>query len=81
MPHAFIGWGGGRHNCLGMRFAKLELHIIAAYLLSMYDIELCDVAGNNLEKLPSHWENHNNWNTTKPHKPVRLRYELRKEVW
>jgi len=63
-----------------MRFAKLEQNIITAYFLSMFDFELCDMAGNRIEKLPDQWENHNNWNVSKPQKPVRLRYELRKDV-
>jgi hypothetical protein len=63
-----------------MRFAKLEQNIITAYFLSMFDFELCDVGGNRIEKLPAQWENHNNWAASKPHKPVRLRYQLRKDA-
>jgi sterol 14-demethylase len=77
--NAFIGWGTGRHPCLGMRFAKLEQNIITAYFLTMFDFELCDTEGNKIEKLPDHWENHNNWQASKPDQPVRLRYWLRED--
>lgn len=80
MTHAFIGWGTGRHPCLGIRFAKLEQNIITAYFLSMFDFELCDMEGNRIQKLPDQWENHNNWASSKPQNRVKLRYQLRKDV-
>ena len=63
-----------------MRFAKLELNLITVFFFSMFDFQLCDVAGNEIEKLPDQWENHNNWLVNRPQKPVRLRYKLRKDV-
>ena len=63
-----------------MRLAKLEQNIIAAYFLSMFDFELCDVEGSKIQKLPDQWENHNNWVSSKPHKPVKFRYQSRKDV-
>ena len=63
-----------------MRFAKLEQNIITAYCLSIFDFELCDVEGKKIQKLPDQWENHNNWAASKPQKPVKLRYQLRKDI-
>ncbi|EDU45916.1 conserved hypothetical protein [Pyrenophora tritici-repentis Pt-1C-BFP] len=44
--HGFLGWGAGRHPCLGMRFAKLEQNIITAYFIASFDFHLCDKSGN-----------------------------------
>lgn len=41
-PHAYLGWGSGRHPCQGMRFAKLEQNIITAYFVAPFDFELED---------------------------------------
>lgn len=41
-PHSFLGWGTGRHPCLGMKFAKLEQNVIVAFFLAMFDFELAD---------------------------------------
>jgi len=35
--HAWMGWGAGRHPCLGMRFAKLENNLITAFWLAYFD--------------------------------------------
>ncbi|KAH7378359.1 cytochrome P450 [Pyrenochaeta sp. MPI-SDFR-AT-0127] len=50
--HGFIGWGVGRHPCLGMRFAKLEQNVITAYFVASFDFQLQDKHGNNLTVAP-----------------------------
>ncbi|KXJ96447.1 cytochrome P450 6A1 [Microdochium bolleyi] len=51
--HAYLGWGSGRHPCLGMRFAKLENALILAYFVAMYEFELAaDAQGNPATKAP-----------------------------
>lgn len=35
-----IGFGGGLHRCLGMRFAYLEMTVVLARLLQRYELEL-----------------------------------------
>ncbi|MBE7180926.1 MAG: cytochrome P450 [Terriglobus roseus] len=44
-PMAWVGWGAGRHPCLGMRFAKLEMNIIVALFVAAFEFELCDADG------------------------------------
>lgn len=39
-PYALMGFGGGRHQCTGMNFAKNEMATITAMLLSTFDLEL-----------------------------------------
>lgn len=34
---AYLGWGAGRHPCLGMRFANLEMVMIVAFFVATYD--------------------------------------------
>ncbi|ROT39892.1 cytochrome P450 6A1 [Sodiomyces alkalinus F11] len=40
--HGYIGWGSGRHPCLGMKFAKMEMAITTAMFVACFDFELCD---------------------------------------
>ena len=54
----FVGWGAGRHPCLGMRFAKLEGKWIVAMFLAAYNYEVVNEAGNVVQNLPE--PNHNN---------------------
>ena len=75
---AFIGWGGGRHPCLGMRFAKLEQNIIVAFFLAYFDFKLCDKDGRPSDKLPR--VDVNGLSAAKPNSQVYLKYELREKV-
>lgn len=50
-PHAYLGWGSGRHPCQGMRFAKLEQNIITAYFVAAFDFQLEDEHGTALAKM------------------------------
>ncbi|RMY69600.1 hypothetical protein D0863_06348 [Hortaea werneckii] len=43
---AWIGWGVGRHPCLGRRFAELENNLIVAFFLAYFDdLKLTDETG------------------------------------
>lgn len=54
IPYGWLGWGVGRHPCLGMRFAKLEINLIVAFFVAYFDnIQLCDERGNPTSKLPA----------------------------
>ncbi len=74
-PLSWLGWGIGRHPCLGMRFAKLEMGIIGAMMVAMFDYELLDGRGNKMETAPA--VDRNNHAASKSPVPVRLRYALR----
>jgi len=39
-PHGWLGFGGGRHRCIGEQFAYLQIKTIWAYLLRNFDIEM-----------------------------------------
>ncbi|QRV94605.1 cytochrome P450 family protein [Ceratobasidium sp. AG-Ba] len=43
--HAFLGWGVGRHPCLGRRFAQYEIKAICALFLSQYHYEVVNSKG------------------------------------
>ncbi|KAI1076373.1 cytochrome P450 6A1 [Whalleya microplaca] len=76
VPHAYLGWGAGRHPCLGMRFARLEMAFITAYFVAMFDFELSDRDGNPVtEALPL--SSRNLHSAKKPDRPVYLRYRPR----
>jgi len=41
-PFSFIGFGGGRHGCMGTNFAYLQIKAIWAVLLREFELELVD---------------------------------------
>ncbi|KAL9112667.1 MAG: hypothetical protein Q9187_007731 [Circinaria calcarea] len=72
----WVGWGVGRHPCLGMRFAKLEQNVIIAEFLMRFDYEVCDKKGKKLEQLPP--TNLNGLHASKPTPRIFLKYKVRK---
>ncbi|KAK9794631.1 hypothetical protein WJX73_002662 [Symbiochloris irregularis] len=42
MPFSFIGFGGGRHGCMGSNFAYLQIKTIWSVLLRNFEMELLD---------------------------------------
>ncbi|KAJ0108112.1 hypothetical protein J7T55_007231 [Diaporthe amygdali] len=74
-PLSYLGWGVGRHPCLGMRFAKLEMSIIGALFVAMFDFELCDEKGVKMDRAP--FTSRNRHSAAKPDEPMRLRYKVR----
>ena len=51
--HGFFGWGVGRHPCLGMRFAKMEVNVIIAFFVAYFEnIQLVNKDGTARTKLP-----------------------------
>ena len=77
IPMGYVGWGTGRHPCLGMRFAKLEMGIIAACFSATFDYELLNAAGEKMTSSPL--PNRDNISASPPGDPVKLRYTLRKQ--
>jgi cytochrome P450 len=75
--HAYIGWGSGRHPCLGIRSAKLETSLVSAYLLALCDFELSDKEGNALKEPPPR-VNMNQNHVARLEEPVYLRLRARK---
>jgi cytochrome P450 len=69
-PNAFVGWGAGRHPCLGMRFAKLEQNLMTAFFVTMFDFE-------TEKPLPA--PDVNNWNASQPTEQILLKISVRKE--
>jgi len=49
---SFVGWGAGRHPCLGKRFAKLQVKVIMAMLLARFEFELVNKHGDPVTKVP-----------------------------
>ncbi|KAF4635641.1 hypothetical protein G7Y89_g2441 [Cudoniella acicularis] len=72
-PYAYMGWGMGRHPCLGMRFAKLEQNIITAFFCAMFDYELVDKAGKPMTTTPP--VDFNGHSATKPSPSIYLKYK------
>ena len=64
--NALIGFGGGLHRCAGVNFARLEMKIVLAMLVSHYHMELVD-APRQLNSPVTQW----------PAQPCRVRYKRR----
>ncbi|CAE6338387.1 unnamed protein product, partial [Rhizoctonia solani] len=43
--YAFLGWGVGRHPCVGRRFAQYEIKSMVAMFLASYTYEVIDTTG------------------------------------
>ncbi|KAI2794170.1 hypothetical protein POX_a00760 [Penicillium oxalicum] len=76
--YGFVGWGQGRHPCLGMRWARVQLNIILAYALAMYEWSGCDENGQP----SSHFDRKTDLNAPGPSLPVGLycKYVPREKV-
>ncbi|KAH8724461.1 cytochrome P450 6A1 [Phaeosphaeriaceae sp. PMI808] len=69
--HSWLGWGSGRHPCLGRRFAQLEQNLITAYFVASFDFQLEDKHG---DKMPAPPQIDANGHTAhKPKTPLQLR--------
>lgn len=69
-PYTLIGFGGGKHRCMGKNFAILQIKAIWAVLLDRFDFQLDD-------PLPA--PNYGSW-VTGPRLPCRLRYKRRSQA-
>ncbi|TIC90210.1 Obtusifoliol 14-alpha demethylase [Colletotrichum higginsianum] len=76
-PHAFIGWGTGRHPCLGTRFAKLEMAITTALFIARFDFRLVDAEGKKMKKVPENSVDRNAHSASKPREKMFLRFKPR----
>ena len=65
--YALIGFGGGRHRCLGIHFAYLQVKVLWTVLLSRFELELAS---------PASKPNYGSW-VTGPCHPCRVHYRRR----
>jgi sterol 14-demethylase len=69
-PFSLIGFGGGKHRCIGLAFAHQQIKVIWTVLLRRFDFELID---------PMAQPNYATF-VVGPCPPCRVRYRLRIEV-
>jgi sterol 14-demethylase len=70
VQYSLLGFGGGKHRCIGMVFAYQQIKVIWASILRRYQIELVE-----REYLP-------NYTTfvVGPHRPCTIRYRRRQRA-
>lgn len=74
-PYTDSTWGAGNHMCTGMKLAKLEVHVIVAMFVAMFDWDLTDDKGGRLDKgVKPNWDT---YTPCRPKEPYRLRYRKR----
>lgn len=71
----YVGWGAGRHPCVGMKFAKLENNVIISHFVAMFEFELVDKEGKKTVEIPR--TDFNAHTTVKPKERPTLRYRVR----
>jgi sterol 14-demethylase len=76
VPHSYLGWGSGRHPCLGKRWANLEASILCAYFVATLEFELSDEQGKPLLDAAPQVDRKAN-GVGKPQQPIYLRYKPR----
>jgi len=69
-PYALIGFGGGKHRCMGKNFAILQIKAIWTVLLDRFDFQ---------SDHPFPAPNYGSW-VTGPRLPCRLRYKRRSQA-
>ncbi|KAK7012862.1 cytochrome P450 [Favolaschia claudopus] len=50
---SYIGWGAGRHQCVGKRTALLEIKMMIVLLMAKYDFQITDTANRPLSAVPA----------------------------
>ncbi|KAI0035483.1 cytochrome P450 [Vararia minispora EC-137] len=70
--HSYIGWGGGRVNCLGTRLAKVEMKLIVSLLLLTFEFTTVDTSGHMANPPPQP-----NWNDILTCRPAGKFYSLK----
>lgn len=78
LPFFLSGYHSANILCLLLQLAKLEIAILVANLVSMFDFSLCDKKGRHMSEAPA--TNRSNHTSSGPDTPVRLKYKLR-EQW
>ncbi len=68
--HALIGFGGGKHRCMGKNFAIMQIKAIWALLVDRFDFQIDG-------ELPA--PNYGSW-VTGPKEPCRVRYQRRRQA-
>ncbi len=68
--YSLIGFGGGKHRCMGMVFAIQQVKAIWAVLLRRFELELCE---------PEYRPNYSTF-VVGPHQPCRVRYRRIKKA-
>jgi len=74
--YTFVGWGVGRHPCLGMKFAKLEMYLMVAFWVAYFDFEVIKPQG----RLPSFESIRNKHSAGAPKEEVLVQYWPRGEA-
>jgi cytochrome P450 len=75
VQHGFAGWGSGRHPCLGMRFAKLEMSLVVGWFVASFEFETVEVGGTKMAEMPR--VDMNGHAASRPIRPMWLKVQRR----
>ncbi|KAJ7631222.1 cytochrome P450 [Roridomyces roridus] len=74
---SFVGFGAGRHACVGKRLALLEIKMMLVLLVAKYDFTIADETGASLRRIPSP-NVVQLFKLPEPERPVHIQYRARK---
>ncbi len=70
-PHSLIGFGGGKHRCLGYHFAYTQIKVIWSVLLRRFELELAS---------PNYQPDYGTF-VVGPRQPCLIRYRRKRRNW
>ncbi|KAF8604865.1 cytochrome P450 [Ceratobasidium sp. AG-I] len=75
--YAFLGWGVGRHPCLGRRFAQYEIKAICAMVLASYEYSIVDSKGRKPDPSATVPDRNNIYQARPKNETFYMRYKKR----
>ncbi|CAE6457204.1 unnamed protein product [Rhizoctonia solani] len=78
--HAYLGWGAGRHPCLGKHFAQYKVKVICALFFTVYNYEVVDASGRRPDPTVTVPDRNNIYQARPKDQTFYVKYSRRQEL-